>query len=399
MDRREFIGYGLGASFCAATFNAMSADKWGADQGYPTGLDGNQSLQRATEYRVGNYSGGFEKMFPHHLIEKSPKPTVLSPAPLNNFKYRWGFFSKSPDEYLDNWTTTGLLICRDSSILYENYRRGRTAEMRLTSWSMAKSITSLLLGICIDKKLIESYDDTADMYLPELKGTLHGGTSLRNLSNMSSGADILHDRDNSFIYPSAFTSKSANIARTVAEWNKRKEDQGRTYNYNELCPLTIGMVIRKVTGSSMSAFAEKNLWHPMGAENSATWTTDSLQNEFNCVGFAATLRDWARLGTLIANRGRVENVQVISDSWIKECTSWSDKDKQVRVGIASIRFGYKAHMWHNKADGSRLYFNGHHGQRVIVDMPTRTVMVHTAVDHDGNWQAELFEMFEAATRS
>jgi CubicO group peptidase (beta-lactamase class C family) len=163
--------------------------------------------------------------------------------------------------------------------------------------------------------------------------------------------------------------------------------------------LTIGMVIRKVTGSSMSAFAEKNLWQPMGAENSATWATDSLKNEFNCIGFAATLRDWARLGTLIANRGRVENVQVISESWIKECTSWSDKDKQVRVGIASSRFGYKAHMWHNKSDGSRLYFNGHHGQRVIVDMPTRTVMVHTAVDHDGNWQAELFEMFEAATRS
>ena len=397
MDRRKFIGYGLGASFLGASSNAFSADKWGADKGYPTGWQGGG--WQLPETRVGNYSGGFEKMLPHNFINKSSQPTVFSQSSISNFKYRWGFSSKSPEEYLDSWSTTGLLICRDSSIIYENYRRGRTAVMRLTSWSMAKSVTALLLGICLDKKLIESYDDTAEKYLTELKGTLHGGITLRNLSNMSSGADILHDRDNSFIYPSAFTSKASNIVRTVAEWNKRKEDQGRTYNYNELCPLTIGMVIRKVTGSSMSAFAEKNLWQPMGAENSATWTTDSLQNEFNCVGFAATLRDWARLGTLIANRGRVENVQVISDSWINECTSWSDKDKQVRVGIASSRFGYKALMWHNKADGSRLYFNGHHGQRVIVDMPTRTVMVHTAVDHDGNWQAELFEMFEAATRA
>jgi hypothetical protein len=399
MDRRNFLGYGIGAGVHAISLEALAADKWGADQAYPTGWDSYQSILRATEYRVGNYSGGFEKMFPHHFIEKSPNPSAFTQTPLKNFKYRWGLFGKSPDEYLDSWSTTGLLICRDSSILYESYRRGRSAEMRLTSWSMAKSVTSLLLGICIDKGLINSYDDVAEKYLPELKGTLHGGTTLRNLSNMSSGADILHERDNNFIYPAAYTAKQSNIARTVANWNQRKEEQGRTYNYNELCPLTLGMVIRKVSGSSMSAFAEKFLWQPIGAQSAATWTTDSLKNEFNCIGFAATLRDWARLGTLIANRGRADKVQVVSEAWIQECTSWSEKDSQVRMGVASSRYGYKAHMWHNKPDGSRLYFNGHHGQRVIVDMPTRTVLVHTAVDHDGNWQAELFEMFEAATRA
>jgi hypothetical protein len=396
MDRRDFMGGALALASSSLSGNAWSADKWGADQGYPTGWRG--QFSRLPEYRVGNYSGGFEKMFPHHIIEKSTRPTAFDVNLIKDFKYKWGFFNKSPDEYLDSWSTTGLLICRDSSIFYESYRRGRSAEMRLTSWSMAKSVTSLLLGICLDKKLIESYDDAAEKYLPELKGTLHGGITLRNLSNMSSGADILHDRDNRQIYPSAFTSGSANIAQTVANWDRRKEDQGRTYNYNELCPLTIGMVIRKVTGMSMSAFAERVLWQPMGAENAATWTTDSQKNEFNCIGFAATLRDWARLGTLVANLGRVDKTQVVSQSWIQECTSWGDKDQQVRVGVASSRFGYKAHMWHNKPDGSRLYFNGHHGQRVVIDLPTRTVMVHTAVDHDGNWQAELFEMFDAATR-
>jgi hypothetical protein len=396
MDRRQFVGYGLGAGLSSASLPTWAADKWGQDQGYPTGWNG--QFSRLPEYRVGNYSGGFEKMFPHHVIEKSSMPSKFDNALLKDFKYRWGFFKKSPEEYLDSWSTTGLLICRDSSIFLESYRRGRTAQMRLTSWSMAKSVTSLLLGICIDKKLIDSYDDTADKYLPELNGTLHGGVSLRNLSNMSSGADILHERDNREIYPSAYLSGSANIARTVANWNQRKEDQGRTYNYNELCPLTIGMVIRKVTGSSMSAFAQKVLWQPMGAESAATWTTDAEKNEFNCIGFAATLRDWARLGILMASRGQAGGNQVVSDSWIHECTSWSDRDKQVRVGVASTRFGYKAHMWHYKSDGSRLSFNGHHGQRVIVDMPTRTVMVHTAVDHDGNWQAELLEMFDAATK-
>ena len=152
----------------------------------------------------------------------------------------------------------------------ERYRHARTPAMRLTSWSMAKSVTSLLLGICLDRKLIESYDDLAPRYVPELVGTLHGSTTLRNLSNMSSGAEVLHDRDNSTIYPSAFTTKTANVFRTVANWNQQRQAQGLAYNYNELCPLTLGIVIRKVTGMSMSEFAQHALWQPLGAEASAT---------------------------------------------------------------------------------------------------------------------------------
>ncbi|WP_293751120.1 hypothetical protein [Limnohabitans sp. Rim8] len=112
-------------------------------------------------------------MFPHHIIENSSMPTKFDEAKINDFKYKWGLFKKSPKEYLDSWSTTGLLISRDSTILHESYKRGRTAQMRLTSWSMVKSVTSILLGIYIDKKLIDNYDDTADKYLPELEGTLH----------------------------------------------------------------------------------------------------------------------------------------------------------------------------------------------------------------------------------
>jgi len=259
-------------------------------------------------------------------------------------------------------------------------------------------VSSLLLGICLDRGLIASYDDTADTYVPQLVGTLHGQVTLRNLSNMSSGADIVHERDNPRLYPMAYLGPGSDLERTVAGWNHKREDQGRRYNYNELCPLTLGMVMRAVTGGSLSAFAEQALWQPLGAAAAATWTTDSRRKEFNCIGFAATLRDWARLGTLVANRGRRGDQQVVSQRWIDECTRWGELDQQVRVGVATPRFGYKAHMWHAKPDGSRLYFNGHHGQRVMVDMPSRTVLVQTGVDHEGNWQAELFELFDAATR-
>jgi len=395
MDRRHFLQTGVSAGVVLTGVDTFAYDKWGSPV-YPTGWGGR--FEEVTAFRVGNYSGGFEGMFPHNKIAASSNVMGMTENVINDFSYRWGFSKKTIDDYLNSWPTTGILISRDSNIFIEKYRHDRTSQMRLTSWSMAKSVSSLLLGICLDKKLIDSYDDLVQKYLPELEGTLHGGVTLRNLSNMSSGADISHERDNKKIYPNIFFSSTGSIAKSVQAWNQKSEEQGRRYNYNELCPLTLGMVIRKVSNKSISAFAESVLWQPMGAESNATWSTDSERNEFNCVGFAATLRDWARLGILVANKGLSNGNQVVSERWINECTTWSELDKQVKFGVPSNRFGYKAHMWHSKPDGSRLYFNGHHGQRVIIDMPTKTVLVHTAVQHEGNWQAELFELFDSATK-
>ena len=124
------------------------------------------------------------------------------------------------------------MIAHQGEILFEGYGYERTKDMRLTSWSMAKSVTSLLLGICLDKELIQSYDDPAKKYVPELNGTLHGEVTLRNLTNMCSGASINHDRDNNKIYPSAINGSNTSIKRTVVEWNFRAEEQGVRYNYN-----------------------------------------------------------------------------------------------------------------------------------------------------------------------
>ncbi|MDH4375936.1 MAG: serine hydrolase [Ramlibacter sp.] len=395
MDKRQFLRAGV-AWAGAAHLPATAFDRWSTRGTYPIGLDG--GLNRDPLYRVGNYSGGFEKVLPWRAMAPSPVPLALRDSPVSDLRYPSAFGLRTPDDYLDKWPVTGLLVCRDGEILLERYRFARTASMRMTSWSMAKSVSSLLLGICLDRGLIASYDDEAQKYLPELAGTLHGGVTLRNLSNMSSGAAISHDRDNSTIYPRAFLDSGSDIASVVAGWNRRAQEQGRRFNYNELCPLTLGMVMRRVTGRSLSEFAEEVLWQPLGAQDMATWTTDSQRNEFNCVGFAATLRDWARLGTLVANRGRAGGTQVVSETWVNEFTRWGPLDAQVRHGVAMGGAGYKALMWHIKPDGSRLSFNGFHAQRVIVDMPTRTVLVQTAVDHLGGWQGELLTLFEACTR-
>lgn len=377
---------------------AGASEVWGQTLGYPSGWGSPPRWEGNKPYRVGNYSGGYEKMFPVTTIAAPAQPSLLAVNLRNDLSYRWGFANKTVSEYIKGLPVTGLLIARHGVILAEHYQFDRQPSMRLTSWSMAKSVTSLLLGICMDRGLIRSIDDTAQTFVDTLKGTLHGSITLRNLANMSSGAAILHNRDNPVIYPKAFIGKNTDLELTVKDWNTSEGPQGMRYNYNELCPLTIGMVLRQVTGKTLAAFCQDVLWQPMGAEADASWLTDSKGNEFNCIGFAARLRDWARLGQLVAQNGVMAGTQVVSERWINECASWSDKDAQVRHGVAMNGMGYKYFFWPPKADGSWMMMNGHHGQRVLVDRKTQTVMVQTAVDHEGPWQQEFFELFGAATR-
>ena len=393
-SRRALLSAGL--ALASPPVWAQGTDRWGAQRGYP---ESRSSFERATEFRVGNYSGGHERTMRHHMIRAGGRVAPWRHTPLAGFQYRWGAERKTPEAYMAQWPVTGLLIARDGDILFERHGMGRQPDMRLTSWSMAKSVTSLLLGICIDRGLIASFDDPAARYVPELQGNLHGEVTLRQLANMTSGADVVHERDAPRIYPLALLGPDPDIARTVRTWNQRREDAGARFNYNELCALALGMVMRRATGGSLADFAQEALWRPMGAEGDATWLTDASGAEFNSIGFAARLRDWARLGRLVAQRGRgPDGRAIVSEAWIDEISRWGERDAAVRYGWPRPAVGYKALFWHSKADGSRPAMHGHHGQRVLIDLPTRTVLVHTAVDQQGPWEPELLDMFDAATR-
>jgi CubicO group peptidase (beta-lactamase class C family) len=395
MKRRSFSTAAAAAVFFPRLAGAAAAD-WEQRFGYPSGWGGAGQWTDKPR-RVGNYSGGYEGMFRARPIAAAAQASPLQALSPEGTK-AFAPVTDAAAQYLKAWPVTGLLIARKGTILHESYQFDRKPEMRLTSWSMAKSVTSLLLGICLDRGLISSMEDTPQMYLDELKGTLHGGVSLRNLANMSSGAAILHDRDNPTLYPRAFTGANADLEQVVRGWNTVQEPPGTRYNYNELCPLTIGMVIRKVTGKPLAAFCEEALWQPLGAQAAASWLCDTKGKEFNCIGFAARLRDWGRMAQMIAQNGMIEGRQVVSSKWIDECSSWSAADAQGRHGTAMKFAGYKYFFWHPRPDGSLLMMNGHDGQRVLVDRRTQTVLVQTAVDGDGAWPPQMYKLFDAAVK-
>lgn len=408
MRRREYLlatgvwAASLAVAGCVTTEGpaAAAADRWGGAQGYPSGWGPPGQLPRweaYPEYRAGNYSGGYEQMFRNNLIRVG-----AAVAPMASTR-KASRPVPGAEAYARAWPITGLLIARDGEILFEHYGYGRRPDMRQTSWSMAKSVTALLFGIARDRGLVRDIDDVAEDYVPTLKGTLHGRVKLRHLLNMSSGAEVDHARDPVRIdvpallgFPEARTV-GTDVERVVRGWDAVREPPGTRYNYNELCPLTIGMVIRSASGGTLAQFAQEHLWQPLGAEGDASWLTDSLGREYNSVGFAARLRDWARLGQLIAQRGRMGNRQIVSADWIEACRSWGPQDRQVVYGTVRVDSGYKNFFWHPRPDGRWLVMNGHHGQRVAVDIASRTVMAQTALSHDGPWSREFYALFERAT--
>ena len=409
--RRDLLLAAPGAALVAAAGGAwhkpvlaQPAGDWGGPQGYPMGWGPAGQVPRweaYPAYRAGNYSGGFETMFRHHLIAAPAQASPLQVTPVA-VNYRWGLVRRGVQDYLDQWPVTGLLIARQGRIWAEHYRFGRDATQRLTSWSMAKSVTSLLVGIALDQGLIRSLDDLPQDYVPELQGTLHGQIPLRHLLNMSSGADVVHERDPVRIdvpallgWPQARTV-GTDVNRVVRTWRDTLEAPGVRFNYNELCPLTLGMVLRTVSGGSLAQFAQAQLWQPMGAESDASWLTDVLGREYNCVGFAARLRDWARLGQLVAQQGKIQGRQIVSKAWLADCASHGPQDAQVRHGTMRAEMGYKNFFWHPRPGGAWLMMNGHHGQRVLIDRASQTVLVQTALSHEGPWQRELFALFEGA---
>ncbi len=217
------------------------------------------------------------------------------------------------------------------------------------------------------------------MYVPSLKGTLHGGISLGTLSkcpaarlSFMTGTTWSYTRKDSGTW-------SADLESIVKGWNKAQEPPGTRFNYNELCAFTVGMVIREVTGMGLAEFCQETLWQPMGAEDDAVWLTDSKGKEFNCVFFSRkTGGDWARLGQMVAQNGLMNGRQIVSKEWIDQCSSWSDKDQQVRYGKPSLVAGYKTFFWHYRKDGSWMSMGGALGQHVLVDRNTQTVLVQTA---------------------
>ncbi len=284
------------------------------------------------------------------------------------------------------------------TILVERYQYDRKESDRFQSFSMAKTVVGMLVGIALQEGKIKSIDQKAEEFVPQLKGHPYGETSLRHLLTMSSGVKFREDYDGkddvAALARKTLYQQGPGGADTVAGFTERVNPPGTKFYYSSGESEVLGLVLRAATGKTLAEYLSEKIWQPMGAEADATWLMDAGGYELGYMGINATLRDWGRLGLLLANDGAYDGKQIIPAEWVKAATT--AESPHLKVGAATKFNGYGYQTWLIDANERRFALLGVRGQAVFVDPATKTVIVHTAVHADsrgGDLRGDQFGLF------
>ena len=281
------------------------------------------------------------------------------------------------EDYLDRNPVTGLLIAQDDAILLERYQYDRGPAQRMTSFSMAKTVIALLIGIAQAEGLIPDLDAPAATHAPSLAGTEYGETPIRHLLTMSSGVQFREEYDGAddaaFLGRNTLGGATQGGASAVAPFNTRIAAPGARGYYASAETFVLALVLRGATGRDIAGYMADRLWQPMGAEANASWLLDRGGHELGYMGFQAVLRDYARIGMLMARAGRVGDRQVVPANWVAAMTR-----SHLIPAQTGGYFGYGYQSWIFPERDS-FCLQGVRGQMICVLPARRLVMAVTAV--------------------
>jgi CubicO group peptidase (beta-lactamase class C family) len=365
--------------FCGTVAAEPDEDQLGKSAGYPLG-----ARWSTMENRVGAWSA-LDRV-PGVLTQSVSRgetvnalPRAMQPKEIN---YRYRNLGYTLDEYLERRRITGLLVLKNGEIVAERYRYNRTEDARFLSFSMAKSVTSMLVGVALEKGLIVSLDDPAGRYAKDLAGSAYGETTLRNLLRMSSGITFTErydGQDDVSKLSRGFATGSPSVISVLRSFSDRHSPSGEKFVYASAETDVLGRVLTGATGRSLAELTTEWLWKPMGAERDAFWChgRDLQAGAYFC--FNATLRDWGRLGLLMANDGKVNGQQIISADYLRQATEIAAQPAAFAPYKATPYFGYGFQFWLHPLRERSFAFQGIHGQSIFVQPATGIVMVQTAV--------------------
>jgi CubicO group peptidase (beta-lactamase class C family) len=348
------------------------------------------SLFWTPKQQVAGYRN-WDMIFPTRSIAAGGK---LLPLPeklmdLDAVELRAGDRSLTVDAYFRQQSVAGLLVIKNGSIVYERYRLGNTAASRWVSFSVAKSVTSMLIGAAIQDGYIASIDEKVTDYLPRLKGSPYDQSTIRNILQMASGVEWNED------YADPESDVNTAVWDTLQLYqflNKkpRKSTPGASFNYNTAETNLAGNLLRSAIGNNLATYLSEKIWRPYGMEADANWQLVSDgEGEFGGCCINATLRDYGRIGLFALGNGRLaDGTRVLPENWMAESTAPSD---------ASAGYGY---FWWLQAGGS-YQASGIFGQAIFVDPKEKVVIaLHSArpdASKDSDWALEN-ALFAALTR-
>jgi CubicO group peptidase (beta-lactamase class C family) len=364
----------------ALAFPAAAApdeDVLGKAAGYPIGKRASRFFDESV--RVGSFSN-LDRLLPHYTLTKAASPMPLpKTASEPRIEYRFENRTLTLDDFLARQRITGLLVIKDGEILLERYQYDRTPAHRFVSHSMAKSIVSMAVGMALAEGKIASLDDMVSKYVPKLAGSPYGETSIRNVLRMSSGVPFneVYDGKDDLTRFSILRGSQGSI-EALRAFGSREVEQGTRFHYASSETVILAVLLRAVTGDTLSEYLTGRLWQPMGAEADATWVRSRDGLEIASGSFNAVLRDYGRLGVLLANDGAVGGMQVVPKDYLLEATDWHRQPDAFAPRKATSYFGYGYQFWTYPGEKRRFALLGVYGQSIFVDPELKLVMVITA---------------------
>lgn len=292
--------------------------------------------------------------------------------------------SISIDKLLDDNNTVAFIIIKNDTIQYEKYFSGYSEESIIPSFSMAKSVTSILIGCAIDEGLIKSINEPITNYIPELTKNGFEKVTIKHLLQMTSGLKFDEGYANPFGEAASFYY-GRNLKREVSKL-KLKATPGTQFEYVSGNTQLLGYVLeRALKGKTVTQYFQEKLWTPLEMEYDATWSIDKKKNgtekAFCCIN--ARARDFAKIGRLYLNKGNWNGKQIVSEKWVEESTKAENSD-----GSATF---YQYQWWLPSSEGDFMA-EGILGQYVYVDPSRNIIIVRMGKNHGRIEWSDLFRL-------
>jgi CubicO group peptidase (beta-lactamase class C family) len=291
---------------------------------------------------------------------------------------------KIPKDYrnfIEDLDTRAFLVFKRDTLIYEEYWDEHVEKTVSNSFSVAKTIVAMLIGIAVEEGKIGSLDDKVAKYIPEFKNKGRDKITIRHLLQMSSGLDWEESGKNPFS-DNAESYYGTDLYGHVTRQNLVSEP-GTKFLYQSGNSQLLSFVLEKATGEDLTEYAHKKIWSKVGATNEAYWNLDKENGDekaFCC--FYANARDFSRLGLMLENKGQFNGEQILPDWYYKEMTQLPQLETE--DGISNYRYGL--HLWVYLGNSNPVYYcRGIKGQYIITIPEEDLTIIRMGEDRKDNF--------------
>lgn len=279
------------------------------------------------------------------------------------------------DRYLEDQRAAGIVVLHNGQVRFERYRMGADVDARWTSFSVAKSLTSTLVGAAIVDGHIESLDAPVTDYIPELAGGGYDGVTVQQLLTMTSGVrwneDYTDPNSDVSLFNQVTPEPGIDPVVTYMRNLPSEAEPGTRWQYNTGETNLIGVLVANATGIPLADYLSQQVWAPFGMAQDGEWIVNAGGNEIAGCCISATVRDYARFGLFVLGDGMIGEERVVPEGWFADATT-----RQADIGYPGRGYGYQ---WWTFDDGS-FAAQGIFGQGIFIDLARNLVIAS-----NGNW--------------